>query len=332
MEILVLKQEDMQKVFRMEDAIQADKDALALYSSGGSNIPLRVNLDVPEHEGQSLYMPGYAAGANALGVKIVSVYPHNIEKGLTSVPATMVLVNNETGEVCSLMDGTYLTRVRTGAVSGAATDILARKDARIFALFGTGGQAETQLEAVLTVRPIQEVRVFDIVHERAEAFAQRMTDRYAGKFSATITAAASSEEAIKDADIITCVTTSRQPVFDGKLVKKGAHINGVGAYTPDMQEIDEYSIIHADKVYVDTRNGVLNEAGDLIKPIQRGVYSADRVTGELGEVINGKVPGRSSDAELTVFKTTGSAVLDIVTARRIYDAALQQKIGEVVKF
>ena len=121
-------------------------------------------------------------------------------------------------------------------------------------------------------------------------------------------------------------------MYDGQLVKKGAHLNGVGAYTPDMQEIDEYSILHADKVYVDTRDGVLNEAGDLIKPIQRGVYSADRVTGELGEVIIGKIPGRSSDAELTVFKTTGTAVLDIVTAKRIYDAALQQKIGNVVKF
>ena len=332
MDILVLKQEDMQRVFRMEDAIQADKDALALYSSGGSNIPLRVNLDVPEHEGQSLYMPGYAAQANALGVKIVSVYPRNIEKGLNSVPATMVLVNNETGEVCSLMDGTYLTRVRTGAVSGAATDLLARKDAGVFALFGTGGQAETQLEAVLTVRPIREARVFDISRERAEAFARRMTERFAGRFSVRIVASSSSAEAVDGADVVTCVTTSRQPVFDGTLLKKGVHINGVGAYTPEMQEIDEYALTHAGKVYVDTRNGVLNEAGDLIKPIARGVFSADRVTGELGELINGKTPGRTSDDELTIFKTTGSAVLDIVTARRIYEAALRQGIGTVVKF
>ena len=332
MEILVLKQEEMQAVFHMKDAVQADKDALAIYSAGNSSIPLRVNLNVPEQEGQSLYMPGYAAQAHALGVKIVSVYPRNIEKGLTSVPATMVLVNHETGEVCSIMDGTYLTRVRTGAVSGAATDLLARKDASVFALFGTGGQAASQLEAVLTVRPIREVRVFDISAERAEQFALRMAEQFSAAFGVSIAAAATAEDAIRDADVITCVTTSTQPVFDGRLIKKGAHINGVGAYTPDMQEIDEYALIHADKVYVDTRDGALNEAGDLIKPIKKGTFSADRITGELGEVVLKKAPGREHADEITLFKTTGSAVMDVVTARRIYEAAKRQGIGTVVSF
>ncbi|MDR0639049.1 MAG: ornithine cyclodeaminase family protein [Spirochaetaceae bacterium] len=332
MKIVVLKQEDMKNVFTMKDAIEADKDALKLYSLGKSNVPLRVNLDVPEYEGQSLYMPGYAAEARALGVKIVSVYPKNIEKGLTSVPATMVLVNNETGEVCSLMDGTYLTRVRTGAVSGAATDILARKDSRIFALFGTGGQAETQLEAVLTVRPIKEVRVFDISTERAAHFSKRMTEILGARFGVTIATAKSSEEAVEGADIITSVTTTTTPTFNGRLVKKGAHINGVGAYTPAMQEIDEYLILNADKVYVDTRDGVLNEAGDFIIPIKKGTYSADRLTGELGEAIAGKVSGRVTDEEITLFKTTGSAVLDVVTARRIYESALRKNIGSIVEF
>jgi ornithine cyclodeaminase len=332
MKIIVLKQNDMKSVFSMKDAIQADKDALELYSLGKSNVPLRVNINVPEYEGQSLYMPGYAAGASALGVKIVSVYPKNIEKGLTSVPATMVLVNNETGEVCSLMDGTYLTRIRTGAVSGAATDVLARKDSKIFALFGTGGQAETQLEAVLTVRPIAEVRVFDISAERAADFASRMTEVLGSKFNTKIIPAKSSEQAVEGADIITSVTTTLKPTFNGKLVKKGAHINGVGSYTPQMQEIDEYIVTNADKVYVDTRNGVLNEAGDFIIPIQKGIYSPDRLTGELGEVIAGKAPGRANDSEITFFKTTGSAVLDVVTARRIYESALRKNMGTLIEF
>jgi ornithine cyclodeaminase len=332
MNIVVLKQADMKAVFSMKDAIQADKDALELYSRGKSNVPLRVNIDVPEFEGQSLYMPGYAAGANALGVKIVSAYPKNIEKGLTSVPATMVLVNNETGEVCALMDGTYLTRIRTGAVAGAATDVLARKDSGIFALFGTGGQAETQLEAVLTVRPIKEVRVFDISSERAADFASRMTGAFGSQFGVRIVPAKSAEEAIDGADIITCVTTSQKPVFDGHLVKKGVHINGVGSYTPSMQEIDEYVILNAGKVYVDTRNGVLNEAGDFIVPIKKGTYNADRLTGELGEAIAGTVPGRTDDGEITFFKTTGSAVLDVVTARRIYECAVKKNMGTVIAF
>lgn len=331
MKITVLSQADMRRVFSMRDAVQADKDALRLYSEGKSNIPLRANLDVPEHEGQSLYMYGYAAPAHALGVKIVSVYPKNIEKGLTSVPATMVLVNSETGEVSAIMDGTYLTRIRTGAVSGAATDVLARKDSKVFALFGTGGQAETQLEAVLTVRPIELVKVYDISQERARSFAERMTEQFGAKFNVKIVAAASAAEALSDADIITTVTTSKRAVFDGKLVKKGAHINGVGSYTPEMAEIDEYIVTHADKVYVDTRDGAVSESGDLIQPIEKGVFSAERVTGELGEVISGKVPGRVSDDEMTFFETTGSAVLDIVTAQRIYECAAAQGIGSIIE-
>lgn len=330
MEILVLNQEDMKKVISMEEAIEADKDALKLYSLGKTEIPLRVNIDVPKHKGQSLYMPGYVADANALGVKIISVYPKNIDKGLESVPATMILKNSNTGEVCSIMDGTYLTRIRTGAVSGAATELLARKDSKVFALLGTGGQAETQLEAVLTVRPIEIVKVFSRNIERAKNFASRMTGIYGERFGVEITAVTSADEAIEDADIITAVTTSKTPVFDGRLVKRGCHINGVGSYTPDMQELDEFIITHADKVYVDTLDGVLNEAGDIIIPIKKGVFSQEKISGELGEVIAGKVPGRVNDDEITIFKTTGSAVLDLVTAQRIYEEAIEKGIGNLL--
>lgn len=332
MKIVVLKQDDMKNVFSMKDAIQADKDALKLYSLGKSVVPLRTNINVPEFEGQSLYMPGYVADANALGVKIVSVYPKNIEKGLTGVPATMMLVNRETGEVCAMMDGTYLTRIRTGAVSGAATDVLAKRDSKIFALFGTGGQAETQLEAVLTVRPIEQVRVFDISFERAVNFAKKMTDALGAESGVKIIPAKSSDEAVEGADIITSVTTSKTPTFNGRLIKKGAHINGVGAYTPEMQELDEYIVTNAEKVYVDTRDGALNEAGDLIIPIRKGIYAEGCLTGELGEVLANKVPGRERDDEITLFKTTGSAVLDVVTAQRIYECALKQNIGAIIEF
>lgn len=331
MKIKVLNVENMKNVFTMSDAIVANKDAMELYSNGDSNIPTRANLSVPEHNGQSLYMYGYAAPANALGVKVVSVYPNNIEKGLTSVPATMVLVDAVTGQVSSLMDGTFLTQIRTGAVAGMATDILARKDSSVFALFGTGGQAPAQLEAVLTVRDIKLVKVFDINVDRAKEFAQEMTKLFADKFNVTITAVETSAEAVQDADIITAVTTANRAVFDGKLVKKGAHINGVGAYTPEMAEIDEYIVVNADKVYVDTRDGALKESGDLIQPIQKGVFKESDVTGEIGEVISGKVPGRQSDDEITFFETTGSAVLDLVTAQRIYENSVKLGIGQEIE-
>lgn len=331
MKILVLNERDMRSVFTMKDAIQADKDALALHAAGESNIPLRANLDVPEHNGQSLYMYGYAAKANALGVKIVSTYPDNINKGIPSVPATMVLLNSETGETCSFMDGTYLTRVRTGAVAGLATDLLARRDSKVFAVIGTGGQAPGQIEAVLTVRPeIELVKVYDLNMERAKEAAAQMTEFFSGKFPAKFVASQTAAEAVDGADIITTITISKDPVFDGRLVKKGAHINGVGSYTPELSEIDEYILINADKVYIDTSDA-LEESGDFIKPIEKGIYSADRITGELGALINGSIIGRESNDEITFFETTGSAVLDIVTAQRIYEKAVEKGIGQTIE-
>ena len=329
-EILILKESDISSMITMSDIIEADKEALSIYSSKKSNIPLRSNLNVPEFNGQCLFMNGYAAPAKALGVKIVSVYPDNINKNIPSVPATMVLVNAETGMVNSLIDGTYLTRLRTGAISGLATDILSRKDSKIFALFGTGGQAVTQLEAVLTVRNIEEVRVFDISKERAEEFAKKMSDKFGKKFNVKIFAAESSDAAIDNADIITTVTTSKKPVFDANKVKKNVHINGVGSYTPEMQEIPGDILVKANKIFVDTRDGAINESGDLINPIKDGLIKKEKINGELGEVINGVIKGRENDDEMTFFKTTGSAVLDLVAAQKIYEMAKVKKVGQMV--
>ena len=329
-EILILKESDISSMITMRDIIEADKEALSIYSSHKSNIPLRSNLNVPEYNGQCLFMNGYAAPAKALGVKIVSVYPENINKNLTSVPATMVLVDAETGVVNSLIDGTYLTRLRTGAISGLATEILSRKDSKIFALFGTGGQAVTQLEAVLTVRNIEEVRVFDVFKERAKDFAKKMSDKFSKKFNVKIIAAESSDAAVDNADIITTVTTSKKPVFDANKVKKNVHINGVGSYTPEMVEIPGDILVMANKIYVDTRDGAINESGDLITPIKDGLITIEKINGELGEVINGLIKGRESDDEMTFFKTTGSAVLDLVAAQKIYEKAKAKGVGQLV--
>ena len=329
-EILILKESDISSMITMRDIIEADKEALSIYSSHKSNIPLRSNLNVPEYNGQCLFMNGYAAPAKALGVKIVSVYPENINKNLTSVPATMVLVDAETGVVNSLIDGTYLTRLRTGAISGLATEILSRKDSKIFALFGTGGQAVTQLEAVLTVRNIEEVRVFDVFKERAKDFAKKMSDKFSKKFNVKIIAAESSDAAVDNADIITTVTTSKKPVFDANKVKKNVHINGVGSYTPEMVEIPGDILVMANKIYVDTRDGAINESGDLITPIKDGLITIEKINGELGEVINGLIKGRESDDEMTFFKTTGSAVLDLVAAQKIYEKAKVKGVGQMV--
>ncbi|UJS28261.1 ornithine cyclodeaminase family protein [Macrococcoides canis] len=317
-----LTKEDVKACFTMRDAIEADKEALANYSKGQAIVPLRTNIDVATRHGQALFMPGYVEGAeDALGIKIVSVYPDNIEKGLPSVPATMIVMDPETGMVNGIIDGTYLTQLRTGAVQGAATELLARKDAKIGALIGTGGQAESQLEAMLTVRDLEEVRIFDIDYERAQQFAYEMEE----KFHVKMIAVETSEACVTDADIITSVTTSKRATFDAQFVKRGAHINGVGAYTKEMCEIPREIIKAADVVIFDTTDGVMKEAGDFITPVEDGYIDETKYSGELGELINGDIKGRQSDEDITIFKTVGSAVLDVVTASKIIKRYNEQK-------
>lgn len=328
--MLVLTKEDIESVFSMTDAIEADKEALRLFSEGKSTVPLRTNIDIPEQNGQSLYMPAYASGENpSLGVKIISIYPDNIKKDLPTSPSTMVMVNSETGIVEAVLNGTYLTQLRTGAVQGAATDLLARKDAKIAALIGTGGQAITQLEAMLTVRSLDEVRIMDIDKERAQNFVKEMTEKFSN-FSTKLIAVDDVADAVKDADIITSVTTSTQATFPGELVKHGAHINGVGAYTPEMHEIPSDLLARADKVIFDTTEGVLAEAGDIMTPLKEGLVDKSHFQGNLGDLILGKITGRENEEEITVFKTVGTAVLDVVTARQILMKAKEASVGKEI--
>lgn len=331
MKILVLREQEMKQVLGMGEAIEAAREALTLYSAGQCEIPLRTNFSVTQYAGQSLFMPGYVPKADAMGVKIVSVYPNNPAKGYPGVPAAMVLVDPETGQVSALMDGTYLTRLRTGAVAGAAADLLAGPACPVFALFGTGGQAETQLEGVLSVRRIDLVKVYGRNADHREKFVRRMNELYAERYHVRIEAAASAKEAVQDADIITAVTTSRTPVFDGTMVKAGAHINGVGSFTPFMAEVDTVTLNRAGKIYCDTRDALL-EAGDFTQAVEKGAFRLDQVTGELGEAFLGRVPGRESAREITFFKTTGSAVLDVVTAQKILRSAAEQGIGTCLEF
>lgn len=327
MKILVLNEFEMKSVMNMKDAIMAVKEAASNYSAGKTNIPLRANLNVKEFNGNSLYMYGYVPGSKALGVKLVSVYPDNPKRGVSSCPATIILENAETGEVSTIMDGTYLTRLRTGALSGAATELLSRKDSSIFALIGTGGQAECQLDAVLAVRDIKEVRVYSRNIDNVKKFIDKVSVNKNQKFVACNTSA----EAINDADVITTVTVSNEPVFDGKNVKSGCHINAVGSYTPEMSEIDEYIVCNANKIIVDTMEGTISETGDFLKPMKKGVFSKDKITGELGELVDGRCSSRENDTELTFFETTGSAVYDLVTAQKIYEKALKLNIGKTIE-
>lgn len=322
--MLILKKDDIKKCFTMRDAIEADKEALEIYSEGKAKVPLRTNIDIDEKNGQNLYMPAYVGGnQTAAGLKIVSVYPDNISKGLPSVPATVITLDADTGELGTVIEGTYLTQLRTGAVQGAATELLARKDAKVGALIGTGGQAATQLEAMIEVRDLEEIRIFDIDFSRAKKFAELMAD----KFNKNIYPCQTAKECVENADIITTVTTSKRATFNDEWVKPGAHINGIGAYTPEMCEIPCETIKRAKTIVFDTLDGVWQEAGDFIQPLNKGEISKDMITGELGQLVAGKIKGRTSDDEITIFKTVGTAVLDVYIADKIVKKAQANGYG-----
>lgn len=329
--MLVLTKEDIINSFSMKHAIEAVKLAFSMYSMGKSVVPLRTNITVSPMEAQSLFMPAYCQELNSLGIKIVSIFPKNAEKNKSVVPATMILLDAETGEVCCLLDGTYLTQLRTGAATGAACDVLARKDAKIGALIGTGGQASSQLEAMLTSRPLEILKIAGLNYNKTIKFVEDMKKLYSD-FETKIVAVRDPNEAIADADIITVVTSSKSPVFDGTLVKPGALINGVGSYTPFMQEIDEYAVCNASSIFVDSLEAVLAEAGDLLIPIKKGLIGKEKISGELGEVLSGTFKGRNSEEDIIIFKTVGIAIQDIITADAIYKKARTLGIGSEIKF
>lgn len=324
--MLLLKKEEMQRVYSMKEAIEAVKLAFKLFSEGKAAVPLRTNIGVSKYAGGALFMPAYVEETESLGVKIVSVFPNNVKAGRPAVPATMVLLEPQTGEVCAIMDGTYLTQLRTGAAAGAATDLLSRKDAAVSAIIGAGGQALYQLEAMLTVRDLKDIRVFDVDATRAQNLVRSAGERW-GKRGVRIALARSPEEAVDGADVITTVTTSKAPVFPGANVKEGAHVNGIGSYTPQMQELPPDLLKRADRVFVDSREAVLSEAGDFIIPIKEGLFDASIISREIGELVAAHTRGRSNDEEITVFKTVGIGVQDVVTAREIYKRALEAKVG-----
>ncbi|MDU5806564.1 MAG: ornithine cyclodeaminase family protein [Peptoniphilus harei] len=331
MEILILREEDILKAVDIKDIIEADKEALKSYSDGGSDIPLRTVIDVDKDSSSTaIFMPGFIKDKNALGMKIIDIYPENIEKGLVTSPSTMILIDKDNGFVKAILDGTILTRLRTGAVSGAATEVLANEDAKSFLLIGTGGQAGTQLEAVLAVRDIEEAYVYDVNYERAEAFAREMDEKLKD-YGAKILAIKEIDEVLGEVDIITTVTTSKKPVFDGNKVKKGVHVNSVGSYTPDMQETPSDFLIRADKIFTDTNEGVIEEAGDVIIPISEGKISKEKVAHELGDLLLGKEVGRESKEEITWFKTVGFAGLDLVAGEKVYQLAKEKGIGTKIE-
>jgi len=315
MKIRIISGNDVKKAVKMSEAIKAVKQAYLQLSASQAKVPLRSHIEIEKEEAVSLFMPAYLSQSKSLGIKIVTVFPKNKEKKLPTILATIIALSAETGRPLAVIEGSYLTALRTGAASGVATDLLARQNAEEAAFFGAGAQTRTQIEAVLTVRSLREIWIFDIDRERANKLAEEVRRSKVAEGTA-VRVAGSPSQAVQEADIICTATTSYQPVFDDASLKSGVHINGIGSYTPQMQEIPEETVVRS-KVVVDSFQASLAEAGDLIIPIKKGLLRKNDIYGEIGEIAAGKITGRESDEEITFFKSVGVAVQDVAVAELV---------------
>lgn len=323
--MLLLTRNDLKKVLSMREAIDAVEKAFLEFYHEKAEAPLRTIIEIEKHNGFLLYMPSYLKESEALAIKVVSLYAQNPKKGLPSVLATILLNDPETGKPLALMEGTYITAMRTGAASGVATKYLARKNAKIVGIIGAGVQARTQLWAVCEVREIEEAIVYDLNENRAKSFAEEMSN----ELGIEILTAPNPKDVAKNVDILIVATTATRPVISGEWIQNGTHINSIGWMGKDARELDSETVKRS-KLVVDSREGVLSESGDILIPIQEGIIDETHIYAELGEIVAGDKAGRKHDEEITLFKSVGLAIEDAITAKLAYEKALKLGVGTEV--
>jgi ornithine cyclodeaminase/alanine dehydrogenase-like protein (mu-crystallin family) len=324
--MLIISADDLRQAVPMSAAMEAVASAFAQLSNQQADVPLRPHVAVPPAEGLFLVMPAYLAGSGALGVKALTLFPQNPQRyQLPSINALVLLFDTDNGQPLALMDGGWLTALRTGAASGVATRLLARQDARTLALFGAGGQALPQAWAVCVARPIERIWLVNRTPAHAEHLAEQLRT-FGPPIPADVRVASSAAEALREADIICCATASPTPLFEDADLRPGAHINGVGSYRPTLQEVPAATVARA-RVVVDQRRAAWAEAGDLVIPREQGVIDETHIAGELGEVVAGRVAGRTDDAQITFFKSVGNAAQDIAVAQLAVQRARALGLG-----
>jgi ornithine cyclodeaminase len=309
----------------MREAVEVVKRAFIELSTGRADVPLRIALSQPKRDGVTLVMPGYLSDSESLAVKLVSVYNRNAERNLPRINAVVIVIDPATGQPVAAMEGSYLTALRTGAGSGAATDLLARQDAEVAAIIGAGAQARAQALAVVAARPIKRLWIYSRRRQQADEMIVEMRPQLGPLIE--LLAADSPSQAVREALVVCAATTSSTPVFDGDDLRPGAHVNGVGSYKPEMQEIDCVTLRRASKIVVDSREAAMAEAGDLIVAIERGEIQSSDIYAEIGEIAAGMKPGRQNDDEITYFKSVGNAAQDAAVAQAIYQRAMQEDLG-----
>ena len=330
MEVRILTAAEVETLLPVEACIPIMAEVLAALARGQVSQPLRTIFRPPGAAGMLVVMPSYKAGLPDrafFGLKAIGVFPGNPARGKDAHQGAVLLYSGETGELLALMNASAITAIRTAAVSGVATRLLAREDAGNLAIIGTGVQARSHLEAMHLVRRIKRARVASRTYAHARQFAEEQGTRYPFPIEPVRTV----EDAVQGADLVVTATTAPQPVLQREWIAPGTHINAVGAFTPTTREIDSATIAAA-QVFVDRRESALAEAGDLLLPVQEGMITADHIRAEIGEVILDPQLGRTSAEAITLFKSVGLPVEDLAAAEYIYHRAQESGMGASVPF
>ncbi len=319
---LILTQAEVRRVLPMDECISLMVDVLKAFSEGKGLNPLRGGMSLPDGVGSLLTMPGYMQEPKALGLKVIGVFPGNEGTVYESIQGLVMAFDPDHGIPLAIMDAGEITAIRTAAASGAATKCLAKEEASDLAILGSGVQARSHLEAMLCARSIARVRVYSPTKAHRDGFADEAARRHGIPVEATTT----SEEAVRGADLICAVTSSGEPGVKSEWVAPGAHINAVGAYTPSTRELDTDTVARS-RLFVDSRESALAEAGDFLIPKEEGAIGEDHLLGELGSVLLGAIPGREGPDDVTVFKSLGIAMEDVASAHQAYQRAKEGGVG-----
>lgn len=324
--ILVLNRTDIERLMPMRTCIELMEGALASLARGEVILPLRPVLRIPDTQNVFALMPSYSKALNAIGTKLITVFPGNHGTGLDSHQGAVLLLDGERGSLQAIMDAASITAIRTAAVSAVATKLLARDDSSTVVIAGAGVQGRTHIDAMLVARPFERVLVWSRNHDHARALAADAGARH----GVVIEPVVDLEAAVRVADVVCTVTASREPVVRGAWLKAGAHVNAVGASLPTTRELDTEAVKRS-RVFVDRRESALNEAGDILIPMSEGVFSQNHIVAEIGDVLIGAARGRRDDSDVTLFKSLGLAIEDLASAHYLHDRARREQAGTWVE-
>jgi len=320
--MLILAEKEVRRLIDIDELILALEQAHIQYSKGQAVMPVRLVVPLPQIQGRITSMPGYLNDIKALGMKVVTYFSNNPSHDWPAILATIMLFSADTGQMIALMDGAYITAIRTACASALATRVLANPGAATLGLLGAGVQARAHLQAIARVRPLRQIKIFSPSGVSAAAVKRDLEKA----LQVAIEIAPNAEAVVRGSDLLVTVTTAREPIVRAEWLEPGVHINAVGSHRPDLREIDGATLARA-KVVVDSREAIMAECGDILLALKERSVGADVIHGEIGEVLAGSKAGRRSADEITLYKSVGIAVQDVATANLVYHKALERNIG-----